>query len=839
MKKVLAFVILLTLTFSLMACQVETDDKPLTDEEVNEKLDKMKDYGIDLFQKSDHLPLLRSNITSEQTSSYSRNGNNTDGFGMGGNETGEVSSISIRRPLLILNQPGVVYRMWFTSWGDVPNLRILVDSDTEITYRFSLGEMTSGQMEPFVKHLVFDKDESSGGFVSYVPIVFKEKIEIYGSGDFYYNINYQKYPHGTKLEYDTFDNGYDEAVKILSNAGKDPKFSNNDTKVDKSINLSSNETISLYETNDKQTITSLKLKLPNLGVHEFDRTIYDDQGYKMFSGSTITFEMNAKSAGEHVLKFRGILHEKWQKASVNAFGIKQGELSYRPRRVSGFEWKDDPFFKDETVTITVPNSGKFSVTINSLETIELFNARLLENGKESDQFDFGNKTQEDKRKYSSSGLVSTTSAKLEYDPNDLISKDVWTKIYQDEDLVNQIFLKITYKDQLEPAIEAPISAFFGFGQYGLFKTLGIMVGLDQDGWMYSYYPMPFEKGIKIELINRSNTNFKDIKTSVSYETNQFQEGSYGYFKANFIENIFDTPSQLRNGKPIELLKTTGEGHVVGITHSQSGSYFGLHSRYYLEGDEQIYIDGNLGHSFHGTGTEDLYNGGWYFKNGVQTNPLFGQSNHNYRNNRDRTVMIRTFLTDPIYFRSEIDFKLEHGGNNDRADSSVHILTYYYHKEESKLISTDSFNLGDELALTNHNYQMDASSLVKDYKQRNLTYEGLHLTKRTIYNQMAEVVEEASFEMFILKDNLGAILRREYLLEHINQSAQIYVDDKLVGLWQSPHRNALGFFVRQDDFYIPSEFTSGKDKIKITIKVVPNDDSDIWTHSYFEIFTIKN
>lgn len=840
-RKLLTLILIAFISFLVSGCKTN-EEKPLTDDEVNEKLSSLKDYGLDLFQKADHLPLLRRNTYSEQTSSYSRNGNNVDGFGMGGNVDGEVSSLAIKRPLLILNQPGVVYRMWFTSWADTPSLRIYIDNDTEITYRFNLYEMVSGQTNPFVKELVFNRDESSGGYVSYVPIVFKEKIEIYGSGDFYYNINFQKYPIGTNLDYDDFESGLDKAVDILSNPSVDPKITNNDILVSNKFNLDNNQTITLYETDAKQTITSLKVKFPNFTVREFDRTIHNDTGYSLSRDSEIEFDITVKSAGQHQLKFRGILGENEdQNARVSMDGIYQEELKFRRRRYDGFEWKDDPFFLDSIVTLNVPEAGKYRITIKGSSTaIGIFNVSLFENGKRTDFLDFGVESEEKKHNFKilEGPLVSRAQASLEYDPNSLIDQVTWSEIYHEEDLVNQIYLKITYPDLEEPAVYAPISSFFGYGEFGLFKTLGIMVGLSEDGWMYSYYPMPFEKGIKIELINESGIGYKDLESQISYETNSFASGTYGYFKANYVKNEFDTPSALQNGKPIEFLNVDGAGHVVGITHSQTGAYFGLHSRFYLEGDEQIYLDGSMSHAFHGTGTEDLYNGGWYFKNGVQNRPLFGQSNHNYRDDRDRTVMVRTFLTDPIYFKNGIDFKLEHGGNNDRADSDVYVITYYYHQERALMVKTDELSLSKIDEIASHNYITDPTSTFDDISIHGYTYEGQFIHKRTTHNTMAKINKSSEFEVSIFDDNDGVILRREYLLEHINQSANIYVDDQLVGVWQSPHRNAFGFFVRQDDFHILSQFTSGKSKIKIKIEVIPNDELEsIWTESYYEVYSI--
>ena len=39
-------------------------------------------------------------------------------------------------------------------------------------------------------------------------------------------------------------------------------------------------------------------------------------------------------------------------------------------------------------------------------------------------------------------------------------------------------------------------------------------------------------------------------------------------------------------------------------------------RDYLEGDERIFIDGKLTPELYGTGTEDFYESGWYFRGGI-------------------------------------------------------------------------------------------------------------------------------------------------------------------------------------------------------------------------------
>jgi|LSQX01.1.fsa_nt_gb hypothetical protein len=837
MKRILILLTTLLIAFSMIGCKNRNNFKPITDEEAQEKLNNLKDYGVDLYQKVDYLPLLTSTIFSEQQSSYSRNGNNVDGFGMPGNISGEVSENNYVRPLLELNQPGVIYRMWFTNWSSMPRLRIYIDDEETPTYNITLTQMASGEVEPFVKPLVYNQQEASGGFVSIVPIVFKKSIKIIGTGDFYFNINYQKYPHGTILETD--DVSQIELVKkIFDEAGNDPKIYQNDKTLMSAINLENNSSVTIYETNEKQTITNLSLKFDEFVTRTFDRTLIEDKGINIGRNTTVKFKLKVNNSNDNILRFKGVLLENNQEATVKIDDIQVSKIEFRARRINGFEWMDSNYYED--VDIVIPKNllvGKKEVTITLQTTsdLTLYRAWMLFNNKEEDQVMFGDGKDKEKHNYQENKTSAPVVSTYEYDPNTRIDDLTWQDIYKDEDIINQVWIKITYKDQTGEAVYAPVSSFFGFGAYGMFETLGLMVGLKADGTMYCYYPMPFESGIKIELINLSNVDLNQVKVTVGYENNLFEKGTYGYFKTNYISHINKTATSLIHNEPITFLKIEGSGKVVGITHSASGSYFGLHSRFYLEGDEQIYIDGSMSHSFHGTGTEDFYNGGWYFRAGVKTTPTFGQSNHNYRDNRDRTVMIRTLITDPIVFRSEIDFKMEHGGWNERIDVDIHAVVYYYHSQ-SVLQRTDQINFNDDDSLTNHQYEMDSKSNFVATNTR--YYEGYYHNKLTPYKKMSEITEFSQFSVDILAANDGVILRREYMMYPLNQMAKVYVDGIYVGLWQSAFRNGVGIYVRQDDFYIPSEFTAGKQKINIKIEVVLNSEASYWTESFYEIYSIK-
>lgn len=803
------------------------------------KTNKLNDYGLDLFNQIDNLPKLHTEISSEQQSSYSRDGGNADGFGItnhaGPNRSGEPldNDDPNHRVLLNLKQPGVIYRMWFTTWDlTAPRIKIYIDGETTPSYNFNFDELSSGTYEPFTGSLVFDQQTSSGGVVSYLPIVFKRSIKVIGSGYFYYNINYQKYPQGTVLNYDDYQTKLPSVNDMMANVGSNPKNVADDLVDIKNISLKANESKTIFELSDKQTVTALNINFNDFKVRKFVRDEHEETGINITDAKQISYLVNVKPNVENKLVFKGVLMNKPQTASLQVDDLKT-KLNFRARRIDGFEWRDSEYFYDQTVILPITDKSKINISIGS--GVELYSMKVVSGDNQIDIVNFGNP--ESRNKHKLIGDFETITKTLEYDPNHLIDSSTWEEIYHDEDIINQVYLKISYPDKKE-AVNAPVSSFFGFGAYGLFETLSLMVGLKEDGTMYSYYPMPFEAGIKIELVNKSNHDFNNIFTSISHKKNLLNKDEYGYFKAHYVKNIHNTSTALKTGEPITFITTGGQGLIVGVTHSMSAAYIGEHSRFYLEGDEQIYIDGSMSHSLHGTGTEDFYNGGWYFKTGVQTNPLFGQSNHNYRDNRDRTVMLRTLISDPIYFRNHIDFKMEHGGWNESEQADVFGLVYYYHQEQPSIIQTDEFNLSKQDDIERVNYKPGIDSH-KKVMPNGAKYEGYYNGLKTPFTIYYELHTHTDFTVQIDPNNKGVIIRREYLMKHIGQQAIVYVDENKVGVWHSSFRNAFDNYVRQDEFFIPKEFTENKQSIHIKIEVVPNHESLVWTESMYQIFSIIN
>jgi len=246
-------------------------------------------------------------------------------------------------------------------------------------------------------------------------------------------------------------------------------------------------------------------------------------------------------------------------------------------------------------------------------------------------------------------------------------------------------LKITWDDQDTPSILVPFGDFFCIGNCypGNFTSLPISVSLKpEEAGRYGapcsvscYFPMPFNKKAKIELVNENELPFI-LYFNIDYEIyKEPLDADTAYFHASWRrENPCDgwgpeiqvnspevnSVSNLKGDGNYLVLETEGCGHYVGcnltVKHFQ-GSWWG-------EGNDMFFIDGEEYPSLNGTGTEDYFNHAW----GMQRNayPFFGTIVHEGDTDGFQ-VSYRFHLADPVRFEKSIKVTIEHGHANHLAD----------------------------------------------------------------------------------------------------------------------------------------------------------------------------
>jgi hypothetical protein len=129
------------------------------------------------------------------------------------------------------------------------------------------------------------------------------------------------------------------------------------------------------------------------------------------------------------------------------------------------------------------------------------------------------------------------------------------------------------------------------------------------------------------------------------------------------------------------IDVAGDGRLVAWLLSGAGEpdpAFPIRNPHnFLEGDEMMAIDGTV--AVRGTGTEDIFNGGFYFRDGAYGWPWGGASRIAVRDNGwGEAQMARYYLgADQVRFRERITGTLEIGANHPNIAHDYRSLAILY------------------------------------------------------------------------------------------------------------------------------------------------------------------
>lgn len=760
--------------------------------------------GIQSFLEFDKLCYLRHRSITIQESSRDPNGKNNDGC------CGNFRYVhNGENVMLDAEGPGVLQRIWLTGYNRKRHrLKFYFDNEPEPSINQRINNFFSGKGN-FPTPITADEELSSGGFISFHPFSFKKRLIITTNGDNYYNAAYSKLDPSISIETDwKYENELNKIVELWKNCGADPKI-NKDYKFDSlSFNLpKKKETTIIRGTHEGGVIGQLFLFIPALDFNAKDDIIEDD-GRSHSESSKFTIKINP-DCNEVVLLRRADYGSANQKAAVYIDGRFAG-VWYTPGYDFINRWRDLKYFLPKNLT-----SGKSELSIEIRYLAGKYGwteyAYWTEcDGIQIDYLDIGEKniSSEIEKQYIVSGQIWEGISKLDYPPID-------DNLINNRKILNNLFLKIYWDGETEPSVEAPLGLFFGLGTMSAVKIQSLPLGVDNNNRLYCYFPMPFRNSFMISIDNKSNKNFNEnILHYGIYDLND-DFNKVGYFKTEY-RNL--SPTVI--GKDYVFLETEGTGLFLGVT--QESCDFGL---WHLEGDERFYIDDSKTPFIYGTGTEDYYNGAWYFNRGEFNLPAHGLSRFKGAN----ASMYRFHISDPIPFLKNGKFCIEHGGENE-SESNYKSAAFYYLKSAPSLFLTDELNVGEPQNEVNHNYSFDASSKITE---NHFQYEGEEdnisiLLKGRTHRGIS------SFTTNISPINKGVRLLRSFDYGILNQEADIYIDDIFVGKWRSAGNNIYKRW-RDEYFIIPAYLTEGKETIRIKIDA-SNSESD-WSEYNYKIYSI--
>lgn len=88
--------------------------------------------------------------------------------------------------------------------------------------------------------------------------------------------------------------------------------------------------------------------------------------------------------------------------------------------------------------------------------------------------------------------------------------------YTDPTILKKLILRIYWDGRDYPSVEAPMGDFFGIGQCEYKQYLSQYIGMSSGGF-YSYFPMPFAKGVRIEVENMHDKVVSYVFLNANYQ----------------------------------------------------------------------------------------------------------------------------------------------------------------------------------------------------------------------------------------------------------------------------------------------------------------------------------
>ncbi len=255
--------------------------------------------------------------------------------------------------------------------------------------------------------------------------------------------------------------------------------------------------------------------------------------------------------------------------------------------------------------------------------------------------------------------------------------DLREEKWPDTTILKKLILRVYWDGNSFPSVEAPIGDFFGVGHCEFKHFVSKYLGMSSGGF-YCYLPMPFNS-VKIEVENTHDKSIPHVFLNANYTL-------YNALPANAgrLHCMYNAGTNA-GSEPLYIMKTKGKGHFVGCCLSMQSwlpNYLG-----YLEAPEYIYIDDNFEEkspTIVGTGLEDYYNGGWYFRDGEFNAPLHGVPLKDPL--RSMITMYRFHEEDAIFFDKSFVMMFQSPRPPEHTrEFKFSSTAYWYQKKASELL----------------------------------------------------------------------------------------------------------------------------------------------------------
>ncbi|GIF86343.1 glycoside hydrolase family 172 protein [Catellatospora bangladeshensis] len=398
-----------------------------------------------------------------------------------------------------------------------------------------------------------------------------------------------------------------------------------------------------------------------------------------------------------------------------------------------------------------------------------------------------------------------------------------------EAVLNGLRLRITFDGR--QTVDSPVGEFFGSG-LGERHVRSLMSAMDTaaGGWYSSWWPMPLRGSATITLANTTGGTVSGVQAEItSTPGSQWTDrlaatGTAGYFSTR------SRRAEAVLGSDWMVADQAGRGRFVGLTQTMRGHIAAGNTRNYLEGDERVHVDGSPSPAWHGTGTEDFYESGWYFNRGEYSGVFTGNPGHLRRTATcpdECDTAYRLTIGDAISWSTALRFGIEHGPS-DNEPAEYGSTAFLYTQPTVATARTDSVVVTDAASRAAHAYTDSGT-------QTALTsvFEGDDdLT--TISGQVRAGSGPISFRVAVDPGNQGVRLRRVGDQQQPYQQAAVTVDGAAAGTWLQPLGNGAQRWLA-DEFALPTALTAGKSSITVTL--TPAAGAPSWSASRYTALSL--
>jgi len=185
--------------------------------------------------------------------------------------------------------------------------------------------------------------------------------------------------------------------------------------------------------------------------------------------------------------------------------------------------------------------------------------------------------------------------------------------------LENVFITATWDDAAEPAINLPLSDLFAAALDAPENSSLGLSGATENGKlpMELRLPMPFSSKAKFVAMTALPSPIDLVVTAEGEK--KLPDGDWGKLYAQRKETLSPAP-----GETHKLASVNGRGRWAGTCAMLEGHGINDGSLFdepfnFLEGDETAVLDGAL--KVRGTGTEDYFNGAFYFESGAHASPF--------------------------------------------------------------------------------------------------------------------------------------------------------------------------------------------------------------------------